>query len=122
MKETTLTCNNARLLLDINIKPMIGTDLNGRAVLIGASTGGALNVTESGGVGTYTFASLGASGSTTIPISAKSWTVSFLTGTGTIGGQTVSAGFSDSDDKQPTVAITITTAAASSAYIRYSTT
>lgn len=68
---------------------------------------------------TPTFVALGASGSQVIPIGAKGWTVTILTGTGTVGGLTVPTGFYDSDTGVLVVALTITTNAASSAYIRY---
>lgn len=78
----------------------------------------------SGGAGaarTSTFNSLGASGSVNIPTAAKAWTVSFLTGTGTIGGKAVPAGFSDSSAFPPAVTIAVTTDSASSAYVRWET-
>lgn len=68
---------------------------------------------------TPTFHSMGASASYSIPIGAKGWTVVFLTGTGTIGGQAVSAGFADSDSGTLAAAIALTTGATSSAYVRY---
>lgn len=68
---------------------------------------------------TPTFHSMGASASYSIPISAKGWTVTFLTGTGTFGGQAVSAGFSDFDLGTLAVAIAVTTDSTSSAYVRY---
>lgn len=70
---------------------------------------------------TPTFVSLGASASQDIPIGAKGWTVTFLTGTGTVGGSAVPAGFSDSDGNTLAAAITVTTDAASTAYIRWNT-
>ena len=68
---------------------------------------------------TPNFISLGASTSGTIPINAKGWTVTILTGSATIGGQNVLAGFSDEDKNSPLAAIIISTGSSSSAYIRY---
>ena len=68
---------------------------------------------------TVSFNSLGASSSITIPIRAKGWSVSFIAGSGTIGGISVPAGFSDSDQNTLLSTITVTTNAASSAYVRY---
>lgn len=65
------------------------------------------------------FTLLGASATLTIPPQSKSWTVSFITGTGTLGGVAVPAGFSDSDAGSA-IAIIVTTDSASSAYVRYS--
>ncbi len=56
-----------------------------------------------------------------IPIGAKGWTFSVLTGTATVNGETVPAGFSDSDSQPLAATITVITAAASSAYIRWNT-
>ncbi len=64
---------------------------------------------------------LGASDSQVIPIGAKGWTVSFLTGTGTVGGAAVPAGFSDSDPNPLAATLTIATDSASSAYVRWNT-
>ena len=68
---------------------------------------------------TPSFNVIGSSSSITIPIGAKGWTVSFMTGTGTIGGISVSGGFSDSDTNTLLSAIVITTGINSSAYVRY---
>lgn len=68
---------------------------------------------------TPTFHSMGASATFSIPAGSKGWTVVFLNGTGTIGGQAVSAGFADSDTGTLAVAIALTTGSASSAYVRY---
>lgn len=62
-----------------------------------------------------------ASTTVSIPIGAKGWTVTFLTGTGTVDGAAVLAGFSDSDNKVLLAAISVHTDAASSAYLRYNT-
>jgi len=78
-------------------------------------------VSVGGGSVTSHFQSLGASSSFNIPAGCKGWTVSFLSGTGTIGGVAVSVGFSDSDTASPSAAITVTTGSDSSAYIRYNT-
>lgn len=65
--------------------------------------------------------SLGASATQVIPIGAKGWTITVITGTATINGASVPAGFSDSDDGPLAAAITVITAAASSAYVRWNT-
>lgn len=70
---------------------------------------------------TPNFVALPASSSQVIPAGAKGWTVSILTGTGTIGGLTVPAGFSDSDTDTTLVPITVTTNANSTAYVRWLT-
>lgn len=65
---------------------------------------------------------LGASATQIIPIGAKGWTVSVLTGTATVGSAAaLPAGFSDNDPNTLTNTLTITTAAASSAYVRWNT-
>lgn len=67
------------------------------------------------------FVLLGASQTQDIPFGARGWSVSFLTGTGTIGAVSVPAGFSDSDANTLTINLTVTTNSASSAYIRWNT-
>lgn len=68
---------------------------------------------------------LAASTALTIPAGAKGWTVSCLTGTLSIAcGTTASAlpaGFSDNDPNIVGADITITTASASTAYVRWGT-
>lgn len=65
---------------------------------------------------------MGASASQSIPIGAKGWSVSVLTGTITLDGAAgLPVGFNDSDIQTLAVAKTVTTAAASSAYVRWST-
>lgn len=68
---------------------------------------------------------LGASASLVIPAGAKGWTVSCLTGTLTLATSTTAsalpAGFSDSDPNIVGAAITVTTASASTAYVRWGT-
>lgn len=57
-----------------------------------------------------------------IPIGAKEWTVSVLTGTATVNGAAgCPAGFSDGSDKTLLNTVTITTAASSTAYVRWAT-
>ena len=79
------------------------------------------NITVSLTPGTVTpnIVSVGASASGSIPSGAKGWTITFLSGTGTLGGRAVSAGFSDSDTNTTAAAIAYTTNANSSAYVRY---
>jgi hypothetical protein len=91
-------------------------------VAISQATPGTSNGVQLVGTGTYVFPAVGASASGTIPTTALSWTFTVLSGSATFGGRTVTAGFSDSDNRAPAVAINWTTAAASDAYIRYSTT
>lgn len=62
---------------------------------------------------------LGASSTQVILAGSKGWSISILSGTATINGAAVSAGFSDSDPSTLGASITVITAAASSAYIRY---
>lgn len=62
---------------------------------------------------------MGASASYTIPAGAKGWTISYFTGTGTVGGAAVPAGFSDSDSQTLTANLIVTTDSGSSAYVRY---
>lgn len=89
-----------------------------------------LNATASGGGGggsatpvTETVISAGNGSTNTIPIGAKAWTVSFLSGTGTFGtllaSSTVSAGFSDSGSNTTATALIVTTNTPGSVYIRY---
>lgn len=70
---------------------------------------------------TPNFDLLGASDSRSIPVGAKGWTATILTGTGTIGGLAVPAGFSDGDPNTLLAAINVTTDGGSSAYVRWNT-
>lgn len=70
---------------------------------------------------TPNFDLLGASDSRSIPVGAKGWTATILTGTGTIGGLAVPAGFSDGDSNTLLAAINVTTDGGSSAYVRWNT-
>lgn len=90
------------------------SELGVKVILIGNSIVNQKPVTPS-------FHSLGASTSFSIPIGARGWTVTFLTGTGTIGGKAVPAGFSESDPNTLAAAIAIATDSGSSAYVRYNT-
>ena len=96
---------------------IVGVNPSGQPVILALNADG--SIPTSGDSVTSNFESLGASGSFTIPAGAKGWTVSFLSGTGTIGGVAVSVGFSDSSPAVAVAAIVVTTGAASSAYIRY---
>lgn len=68
---------------------------------------------------------LAASSSLVIPLGAKGWTVTCLTGTITLATSTTAgalpAGFSDSDPNIVGADITVTTASASTAYVRWGT-
>lgn len=65
---------------------------------------------------------LGASASQVIPIGAKGWSVSIITGTATVGSASLlPAGFSDSDPNTLLATIIVTTDSASSAYVRWNT-
>ena len=56
-----------------------------------------------------------------IPVGAKGWTFTVLSGTATFGGVSVAAGFSDSDANTLVAAINYSIGASSSAYVRYNT-
>lgn len=75
--------------------------------------------TDASGQVSPRFHAMGASATYSIPIGAKGWTVSYFTGTGTVGGVAVPAGFSDSDSGTLASAIVVTTDSGSSAYVRY---
>lgn len=63
-----------------------------------------------------------ASTTQSIPIGAREWTVTVLTGTATINGAAgLPAGFSDSGVSALTAPISVTTAATSTAYVRWGT-
>ena len=82
------------------------------------------NIITTAGAGqsvTPNIAAVGASGSGSIPIGAKGWTFTVLSGTATLGGVPVAAGFSDSDPNTLVAEINYTTGASSSAYVRYNT-
>lgn len=65
---------------------------------------------------------LGASASQVIPAGAKGWSFVVLTGTATVGGvASIPAGVGDQDNGVLAASLTITTAAASSAYVRWNT-
>ena len=70
---------------------------------------------------TAVFVSVAASTSGSIPIGAKGWAFAVLSGSGTFGGVSISAGFSDTDDKTLLNAINYTTNTGSTAYVRYNT-
>lgn len=63
-----------------------------------------------------------ASTSQVIPIGAKEWTVTVLTGTATVNGAAACpAGFSDGSTKTLLNTVTVTCASASTAYVRWAT-
>jgi hypothetical protein len=71
---------------------------------------------------TPNFAAVPQSTSQVIPAGAKGWTAVCLTGTVTFGGvAALPAGWSDSDQNTLAAAITLTTASASTAYVRWNT-
>ena len=70
---------------------------------------------------TNNFTLLTAGQSQVIPVGAKGWTATILTGTGTIGAKAVPAGFSDSDDNTLLATVTITTDTPGTAYVRWLT-
>lgn len=77
-----------------------------------------------GGTQTVTpnVALLGASATQIIPAGAKGYSFVVLTGTASVGGVAlIPAGVGDADPNTLAVALTITTAAASSAYVRWNT-
>lgn len=82
--------------------------------------GDSLAGTAGGGAPTTSnFHAMTASQSFDIPAGAKGWSVSLLTGTGTVGGVAVIASFNDGDPRTTAAAITITTGLTSTAYVRY---
>jgi hypothetical protein len=80
-----------------------------------------MNVVSTPCKGVPHFAALAAGETGSIPVGAFNWTVTILTGTATIGGLTVPAGFSDSDAAELETAIEVVTGTPGTAYIRYST-
>lgn len=99
----------------------IGVDASGSLII--STSGGGIPVTPQ--TVTASPHNLAASTSITIPAGAKGWTVSCLTGTlSIVCGTTASAlpaGLSDGDANTTAVDITITTASASTAYVRWNT-
>lgn len=100
----------------------------GAVTLTGGVSGALLTAPASGasapagGPVTVVSAAVGASGSGSIPIGAKGWTFTVLTGTATFNGvASLPTGFSESDVNTLAVAIAYSTASASSAYVRYNT-
>jgi hypothetical protein len=90
--------------------------------VIGTGTGGSVPVTPTAQTVTPTTGTMAASSSFTIPAGSKGWTFTVLSGTGGIGGVTgLPVGFSDSDPNTLAAGLTVTTAAASTAYYRYNT-
>lgn len=120
------------LIKDIRAKiyswPVIicGVDSNGNPVPFGASPasgggGGGIPVTPQS-VTQQPSVIVPASTSQVIPIGAKEWTVSVLTGTATVNGAAgCPAGFSDGSTQTLLNTVTITTAATSTAYVRWAT-
>lgn len=82
-----------------------GLDANGNPVALGPA------------VVTPHFLAMGASASQDIPIGAKGYLISIRAGTGTIGGQAVAAVTNVNSSNTLAVAITVTTGAASSAFV-----
>lgn len=60
---------------------------------------------------------LGASASQVIPAGAKGWAMTIFTGTGTVGGAAVGAGFAIDNPKTLAITLTVTTDAASSGFV-----
>lgn len=91
----------------------------------GSGGGGGIPVTPASA--TQNPQNLGASAQLVIPPGAKEWTVVCITGTLTIAGagttsaSALPAGLSDSSSLPLVNAITVTTASASSAYVRWAT-
>lgn len=78
--------------------------------------------TSGGGTVTAHTVLQGASSTQVIPIGAKGWTVSIITGTASIGAATgLPAGFSDADTNTLAATISVVTSSASSAYVRWNT-
>lgn len=67
------------------------------------------------------YLAIGASDSQVIPAHSKGYGFAFFTGTGTVNGQAVVAGYAVSEEKANNVAITIATGADSSGIIRWNT-
>lgn len=105
---------------------MLGIDANGNPQPFGVGTpsgggGGGIPVTPQS-VTQQPSVIVPASTSQVIPIGAKEWTVSVLTGTATVNGAAgCPAGFSDGSTQTLLNTVTITTAATSTAYVRWAT-
>lgn len=67
------------------------------------------------------FKTLGASGTQVIPIGARGYLATFLTGTGTIGGEVATVGLSVSSSNTLAATVTVATDAASSAFVSWET-
>jgi len=96
---------------------IIGKAPDGSAVPLALNADGGINSSTV----TQNAVGVGASASGTIPAGAKGWSFKLLTGTGTFGGIAISGSFADSDPGVLAAAIAYTTAAGSSAYVRYGT-
>lgn len=76
--------------------------------------------TPGGTPGAFTNANVGASASATIPAGARNWSVVVITGTATVGSASaLPAGFALNDAGPLNADLTVTTDAASTAYVQY---
>lgn len=82
-----------------------------------------LSTSAAGSAATVTphFKTLGASASQVIPIGAKGYFATILTGTGTIGGEAVPAGVGVGSSNTLAATVTIATDSASSAFVSWET-
>lgn len=87
---------------------------------LGGGTGG--STSPAGAPVTPHVVLLGASATQVIPVGAKGWSFVVLTGTATVAGVAgIPAGVGDADVNTLAATLTITTAAASSAYLHWNT-
>lgn len=110
------------VVLKVSIRE--GASSGGDASAANQTTGNASLASIDGKInGTVTphFTLLTAGTNQIIPINAKGWSVTILTGTGTIGGLAVPAGFSDSDTNKLAATVTIATDTPGTAYVRWNT-
>lgn len=103
--------------------PTVGTAGTASANVLsvqGIASGTALSVSDLRTV-TPHFKTLGASGSQVIPIGARGYMATFMTGTGTIGGEVATAGLSVSSSNTLAATVTVATDSASSAFVSWET-
>lgn len=91
--------------------------------IVGAGTGGAISVTSTPQTATLAAPTLlGASATGTIPVGAKGYQISILTGTATVQGTAlIPAGANFSSNNTVAATITVTTASTSSALLAWET-
>lgn len=117
----TVAINGRRVQVNYFPSLSLGLTAGGIFVPMLVDSTGAQTVSSAAQTVTPNIVELGASATQVIPIGAKGWTYGILSGTATVNGVALAAGFTDGDPYTLAATITIITGATSSAYIRWNT-